>query len=251
MTPVVCSIGITDPWNAAGLGLDVAAIADCGARAVSVVVGVSAQDRHGIAVVHAVPPAIVAAQFAALREARVVAYRIGALCDAAAVAVIANEVARSGVPVVYDPVFAASAGGTFADAATRTAAVAALLPHVTLLTPNLAEAAELTASDVRDPREMTLAAETLRARGASSVLVKGGHLEGAVVDVLVDAEGTVAYEAPRLAGTLRGTGCLVACAAAVALGRGESLRDAVTFARAFVRSKFETRRAAGGMSLAY
>ncbi|MBD5604502.1 MAG: hydroxymethylpyrimidine/phosphomethylpyrimidine kinase, partial [Candidatus Eremiobacteraeota bacterium] len=45
----VCSIGTTDPWNAAGLGLDVLALAECGARALTVVAGVTAQDRHGIA----------------------------------------------------------------------------------------------------------------------------------------------------------------------------------------------------------
>jgi hydroxymethylpyrimidine/phosphomethylpyrimidine kinase len=83
------------------------------------------------------------------------------------------------------------------------------------------------------------------------VLVKGGHLVGAAVDVLVDREGTVVFEAPRLAGSLRGTGCLLGCAAAADLARGESLRAAVEYARAYVRARFGNARSVGGMTLAY
>jgi len=247
VTPVVCSIGSTDPWNAAGLGLDVLALSECGARPVTVVTGVTAQDRSGLAALHAVPPHIVAAQFMALRDAGVLAYRVGALPDAATAEAVAAQLAPARVPVVYDPVLTASGGGRFADAAL----VAGLLPVVRLLTPNIAEASELTGLPVDDVAGMEAAASALRARGADAVLVKGGHLGGAAIDVLVDEIGTVVYEASRLAGTLRGTGCLLACAAAAALARGEPTRDAVVYARAFVRAKFLAGRAAGGMRLAY
>jgi hydroxymethylpyrimidine/phosphomethylpyrimidine kinase len=247
VTPVVCSIGSTDPWNAAGLGLDILALTECGARPVTVVAGVTAQDRHGLAALHAVPPDIVTAQFEALRDAGVRAYRVGALPDAAAVKAVAAQLAPGRLPVVYDPVLAASGGGRFAAAAL----VARFLPAVTLLTPNLAEAAELTGLPVDDVAGMEAAGSALRTLGAAAVLVKGGHLGGAAIDVLVDERGTVVFEASRLAGTLRGTGCLLACAAAAALARGEPARDAVVYARAFVRAKFLAGRAAGGMRLAY
>ncbi len=250
--PVVCSVGSTDPWNAAGLGLDIRALAACGARPLTVVAGVTAQDRAGLSAVHAVPVAIVAAQFAALREARIGAYRIGALPDVATVQAVAAHLAGASAPVVLDPVLAASGGGSFADAATVEALCRLLLPLATLVTPNLAEAARLTgAPAVDDVDAMEVAGRALRARGAAAVLVKGGHLEGAAVDVLVDRDGTVVFEAPRLPGSLRGTGCLLGCAAAAALARTEPLRVAVEYARAFVRARFSSARNTGGMSVAY
>ncbi|MBD5635227.1 MAG: bifunctional hydroxymethylpyrimidine kinase/phosphomethylpyrimidine kinase, partial [Candidatus Eremiobacteraeota bacterium] len=83
--PAVCSIGCTDPWNAAGLGLDVRALAECGVHPLTVVAGVSAQDRTGIGALHAVPAEMVVAQLRSLRAAGIAAYRIGALLDVATV----------------------------------------------------------------------------------------------------------------------------------------------------------------------
>ena len=252
LSAVVCSIGCGDPWNAAGIGLDILALAECGVRAVTIVAGVTAQDRDGVAAVHAVPADVVAAQFHALRHARVAAYRVGALLDVETVDVVAALLATVRVPVVYDPVFAASAGGSFADGAVRAAVRARLLPHVSLVTPNLAEAAALVRSGPVDGVDaMERAAHSLREAGARAVLVKGGHLDGDAVDVFVDENGTIAFAAPRLPGSLRGTGCLLACGIAAALARGETTRDAIATARAFVRAKFASSRATGGMSLAY
>jgi hydroxymethylpyrimidine/phosphomethylpyrimidine kinase len=249
---VVCSIGSTDPWNAAGLGLDVRALAACGARPVSVVAGVTAQDRTGIAAAAALPGALVTAQLRGLAHAGIAAYRIGALLDVATVAAIAEHLATERVPVVFDPVLAASAGGSFADRATIEAILELLVPQATLLTPNLAEAAALTgAAAVDDIAGMEAAGAALRGRGAGAVLVKGGHLRGAAIDVLVTADQTIAFEAERLTGTLRGTGCLLACAVAAELARGAPLSGAVETARAFVRARFATAHHVGGMNVAY
>jgi hydroxymethylpyrimidine/phosphomethylpyrimidine kinase len=98
---------------------------------------------------------------------------------------------------------------------------------------------------------MEAAGHRLCARGAAAVLVKGGHLAGDAVDVLVHAGRTVIFEAPRLAGSLRGTGCLLACATAAALAHGESLPEGVARGRAFVQMKFASTLTAGGMRLAY
>ncbi len=255
--PLVCCIGTTEPWNVAGLGLDVRALAACGARAVSVVAGVSAQDGRGSGAASAVTPELIAAQFLALERAPIAAIRIGALLDAPSVAAVAAALAvrlqaSGAVPVVYDPVLASSAGWVFALDATVAALLRELVPLTTVLTPNLAEAARLVGRSEGDatPEIMARWGHALVAAGAASALVTGGHLADPV-DVLVDAAGEVRYAQPRLPGELRGTGCLLACALAAALGRGESLRVAVETARAFVRARFASAREIGGMRAAY
>ncbi len=256
---VVASIGTTDPWNAAGLGLDLRALAELGATGVTVTAAVSAQDRTGVHAVYAVASALVTAQFAALADAGIAAVRIGALVDAPTVVAVADALADATVPIVYDPVLAASGGGTFADPATQTAIVARLLPLVTVVMPNLREAGLLLG--VPEPRTvdgMVVAGRALRAAGAAAVLVTGGHLAGddasgasLVTDVLVDALGTTTFADARLPFELRGTGCLLAIGVAVALARGVSLREAVTDARSFVRAKILGGRLRGGMRVAY
>jgi hydroxymethylpyrimidine kinase/phosphomethylpyrimidine kinase len=249
--PVVCSIGTSEPWNAAGLGLDIRALAECGAYAVTVTAGVTAQDRTGVHAALAVPAALVEAELAALAEASIAAYRVGVLLDVATVEVIAAHLATVDVPVVYDPALAPSGGGRFGSDEVTRAIRRSLLPVVTLVTPNLVEAATLTERPVGERGSMEAAASVLVSLGAQAALVKGGHLPERTIDVLVDVEGTFAYEAERLPGTLRGTGCLLACSLAAALAQGLSLRDAVARARAFVRAKIAHPHERGGMSLAY
>ncbi|GAC1312260.1 MAG: bifunctional hydroxymethylpyrimidine kinase/phosphomethylpyrimidine kinase [Vulcanimicrobiaceae bacterium] len=253
--PLVCSIGTTEPWNVAGLGLDIRALAACGARAVSIVAAVSAQDGRGALEIAPIAPRMIDAPFAALARAPVSAYRIGALASAEAVAsVVAGLRRRSSggsVPIVYDPVLATSAGGTLASETTIAAIARELLPLVTVVTPNLAEAERLArttgaAGDGAWPPDRTQAmamsrwGRALVAAGAGAALVTGGHLAGDPVDVYVDAFGERSYADTRLPGDLRGTGCLLACALAAELARGAAMHDAISRARAFVRTRFAT-----------
>lgn len=249
--PIVCSIGCTDPWNAAGLGLDIRALAECGAYPVTVVAGITAQNRAGVSAASPTPPDLLAAQFASLAEAGIAAYRIGALLDIPTVTLVAEYLAGTRVPAVYDPVFAPSGGGSFAGAAVCDAIRERLVPIVAVVTPNLGEAALLAGREVSDVREMESAGRDFVARGAGAALIKGGHLRDSLADVLVDDAGTVVYEDRRLGAGLRGTGCLLAASLAVSLARGEPLRDAVATARTFVRTKIAHPQTRGGMSLAY
>ena len=251
MTPVVCSIGTTDPWNAAGVGLDIRALAECATYAVTVTAGVTAQDRDGVHAQSAMPAELVEAQLAALSGASIAAYRVGALLDTATVRVVARHLAVARVPVVYDPALAPSGGGRFGSDDVVAALRELLLPVVTLVTPNLYEAATLAQFAVSDTVSMEAAAKALVALGARAALVKGGHLPERTLDILVSAGGTFVYEAERLPGTLRGTGCLLACALAASLAHGLGLPDAVARARAFVRTKLAEPIERGGMPLAY
>jgi len=270
--PVVCSIGCSDPWNAAGLGLDITALRACGARPVTVVAGVTAQDRRGVHLAAAIAPELIGAQLEALRDAGIAAYRIGALLDEASVEAVALWLEQTPTLAVYDPVIAPSAGGTFAGRSVVESIRRRLMPLVTLATPNFTEARELARRDEpdaragfgetlgpRDPPEPVVGSEAMECvaralveRGARAVLVTGGDLTGAAIDLLVDGDGSVAFEGPRFPGTLRGTGCLLSCGIAAALAHGETVRDAVAAGRAFVRARFESRAIeTGGMRLAY
>jgi hydroxymethylpyrimidine/phosphomethylpyrimidine kinase len=83
---------------------------------------------------------------------------------------------------------------------------------------------------------MEQAGETLRGYGAQAVLVKGGHLAHAPIDVLVTRDGVTRFTGERLDATLRGTGDLLAGAIAARLGWGDDLATAIMCARQFVRA---------------
>jgi hydroxymethylpyrimidine/phosphomethylpyrimidine kinase len=248
----VLSVGTTHPWNAAGIGLDLRVGAELGVRVLNVVCAVSAQDAQGLHALHAIPSAVVRAQFAAIPWDRVGAIRVGAIGSAEGVYAVAQAAGTSAAPLVVDPVFAATLGGELADEPAIRAIRDALATLPTaILTPNIAEASVLLGGRRVSRDNLEACAAELQARGARAVLLKGGHLDETPLDVLATADGVLRFEGERLAGQMRGTGCTLAMALACALARGEELAAAVAFARAFVREKIAHAVQLGGMRVAY
>ena len=125
-----------------------------------------------------------------------------------------------------------------------------LLPRAFLLMPNLAEAEALTDSSVRTVGEMERAARSLAKMGARNVLVKGGHLDGDAVDVLVLEDGNSRiYTAPRIPTRhTHGTGCTYSAAVTAGLAQGLALPEAVDRAKKFVTEAIRTNPGLGGAS---
>ena len=92
-----------------------------------------------------------------------------------------------------------------------------LLPHVSLITPNLPEAAALLdAPHAQSEREMLEQGRALLALGCGAVLMKGGHLDDAESpDWLFTREGEQRFTAPRVqTKNTHGTGCTLSAALA-------------------------------------
>ena len=72
--------------------------------------------------------------------------------------------------------------------------------------------------------------------GARNVLVKGGHLRGDALDLLVLEDGGVhEFSAPRIETRhTHGTGCTYSAAITAELAKGTSLVEAVSIAKTFV-----------------
>jgi len=239
MKTLVISIGTTHPWNVAGVGRDLVVAGARDVRVFTAVAAVSAQVASGVTALHAVPADVLRAQLAALPWDAAGAVRIGALATLANVRAVADLVrARPALPTVLDPVFAASSGGELLEAAGRFAIrdELATLPNV-VMTPNLAEAAEMLGVEPIARESLSQAASALQRLGAHAVLLKGGHLDGDPVDALATAEGVELFSEPRVAASMRGTGCTLAMALACELANGTPLRHAVHAARAYVRAE--------------
>jgi hydroxymethylpyrimidine/phosphomethylpyrimidine kinase len=112
-----------------------------------------------------------------------------------------------------------------------------------VLTPNLDEAAWLLGLPaVRSVEEAAEAGRALVAYGFGAVLVKGGHRERGAVDVLCMPGRTRLLTGKRLPRTpeRRGTGCRLASALSVELGRGRSLEVATRRAKVHVSRYLRT-----------
>ena len=241
-----------DSSGGAGVDADLEAVHWSGASAVVVVTAETQQGSGGLLELGARPPREWSREAERALEEGVDAVKIGLLpgaehVHAAAELIRGLRCGPKAVPVVVDPVLAPSLGGRFLDEGGVKALRDALLPTGCILTPNIDEAAELTGRDAallkERPKARLEVAEELIELGAGGVLLKGGHAEGELLELVCEPGADPEWlRFERRKGALRGTGCRHSTAVAVALGRGLGLLDAASAASAWIGSLIEAQR---------
>lgn len=239
----VLVIAGSDSSGGAGLARDLQTLAYFGTEALCALTAVTAQSDTELRRVYPLPPDLVCAQInAALDTRRIGAVKIGMLSTRAIVlAVAACLPPRSAVPLVLDPVLAASSGGALLDADGREALRQTLLPRATLVTPNIPESALLLGTvPATTEAEMLEQARALLALGPAAVLIKGGHGAGTqAVDVLLTEGHTPRrFTSPRRRHPVRGSGCALASGIAAALADGLGVEAACRRAKRHVSELF-------------
>jgi hydroxymethylpyrimidine/phosphomethylpyrimidine kinase len=239
MTAIALTIAGSDSSGGAGIQADLKTFSALGVYGASVITALTAQNTLGVEGVHVVPPDFVRAQMRAVAsDLAVGAIKIGMLATSAVIGAVAEGLGDfPEVPVVLDPVMVAASGDPLLEADAVEALRTVLIPHATLVTPNLAEAAILLGQSVASSEyEMAAQALKLHETGARAVLIKGGHSAGeAAIDILFGGDEPVSFEAPRVETTnTHGTGCTLSAAIAAELAKGADLAEAVGAAKTYV-----------------
>ncbi len=236
-TARILIIAGSDSGGGAGIQADIKTITMLGGHAMTAVTAITAQNTVGVTAVHPVPTETILAQIDAIvSDIGVDAVKIGMVGSAFAASQVASRLERlkaeqPGLPIVFDPVMAATSGSVLADDAT-VAAFGRLMDISTVTTPNLPELKRLTSEE--DP---VAAALHLVGQHGCAVLIKGGHEEGdALADALIETDNMTSWQGQRIDTTsTHGTGCTLASGIALFLAEGCSLPDSVARAREFVR----------------
>jgi hydroxymethylpyrimidine/phosphomethylpyrimidine kinase len=235
----VLVIAGSDSSGGAGIARDLATLGVLKVHALCAVTAITVQSETRVFQIQPLSAELVVAQIEASLARAPGAIKIGMLANAAIVRAVAATLPLQ-VPVVLDPVLAASSGAELLDAAGR-AALPQLLPRVTLLTPNIPEAGRLLgAAPAEDETTLIEQGRALLELGPAAVLLKGGHANGPeAVDLLVSrAQPVQRLRALRRGGTRRGTGCALSSAIAAYLAQGMSVAESCARAKAHVDTLF-------------
>ncbi len=237
--PLALAIAGSDSGGGAGIQADLKTFHQWGVYGTSVVTAVTAQNTLGVQAVHALPPAMVAAQIASVAaDLPPGGVKVGMLANAAIARAVAEAAERWGLGgFVLDPVMVATSGDVLLSADAVAWIRGELVPMAGVVTPNWPEAAMLTGVADESVEGMEEAARALVEGGAGAALVKGGHLGGdEVVDLFWDGRVRRVFRGPRIdTPHTHGTGCTLSAALAAGLARGAPLADAAAGAVAWVR----------------
>ncbi|MBR0643530.1 bifunctional hydroxymethylpyrimidine kinase/phosphomethylpyrimidine kinase [Roseomonas hellenica] len=231
----------SDSGGGAGIQADIKTVTALGGYAMTAITALTAQNTLGVQGVMPVPVDFIRQQMRlVLDDIGADAIKTGMLQDSPTIEAVLAELPRD-VPLIADPVMVAKGGHPLLHPEAIETLKARLIPAAALVTPNLPEAELLAGHAIAGEADMERAGRTILALGTGAVLMKGGHMEGAVlVDLLVTAAGTARFEAPRIdTRHTHGTGCTLASAIATGLAQGMPLHDAVARARRYVRAAIQ------------
>jgi hydroxymethylpyrimidine/phosphomethylpyrimidine kinase len=239
--PVVLTIAGSDSGGGAGIPTDLRTMTALGAFGTCAVTCVTAQNLAGVTAVAPIPPAVVKAQIEAVANGFPVrAVKTGMLFSREIIHAVVEALDAARFPsVVVDPVMAAASGARLLEPDAEAAYARELLPRATVMTPNLDEAEVLWGRPVTTEAEMVEAATALARRFKTAVFLKGGHLAGDPVDLLVHGDEVHRWQDGRVGGVLtHGSGCTLSAAVAARLALGDDLAEACAAGRRFVREAF-------------
>ena len=224
MNEVILFVGGTDPSGGAGLPADLKTASALGFHGCPAVAAVTVQNSGNVLSWESVTSEILLKQLRAVYDdgplAGVKSGMLGSRENASALAGFIRD-KLNGIPYIIDPVLAAGGGRSLADTSMVDLLRNELLPLCTLCTPNIDEAEILSGTTIKNTESMIEAGRVIIRFGAEAVLVKGGHLSGNPVDILVSDKGYTAFSGSRITGeNVHGTGCTLAAAAVALLAAG-------------------------------
>ncbi|MER8974085.1 MULTISPECIES: hydroxymethylpyrimidine/phosphomethylpyrimidine kinase [unclassified Mesorhizobium] len=240
----VLVVGGSDSSGGAGIARDIETIASIGVRTCLAVTALTVQTHDAVLEILHSPPSLVADQMrAALQANEVAAIKIGMLGTAETIAAVAAVLRENRqVPAVLDPVLASTSGRALLEAAAIAVMKRDLMPLCRLVTPNLPELAHLIGSELAVDEDGALRqGQRLLAAGPQALLIKGGHASGLrSTDILLRSDHEpIHVDTPRLATSMRGTGCMLASAIAAHLAKAKPLEDCVRESKRLVFATFQ------------
>ena len=190
------TIATSDSGGGAGIQADLKAFARCGVHGTSAIVALTAQNTHEVVSVETLPRQFILDQVRAVAsDIGVDAVKIGMLFDEPTINAVAEALELvNDAPVVVDPVMVAESGAVLLKPEAKRALIERILPKAAVVTPNLAEARELTGlGGEASPEQL---ARAVHALGPGAAVVTGGHIEDGA-DRFFDAERLERIEGAR------------------------------------------------------
>lgn len=237
--PAVLTIAGSDSGGGAGIQADLKTISALGCYGTSAITAITAQNTMGINNIFELPAAVVTDQIkAVIEDIKPHAIKIGMIPNPALLKAIFDIlILYPEIPVILDPVMIATSGHRLVEKDTIELMKTVLIPLAALVTPNLDEAAILTAMEISTVEEMKIAAHQILNFGGQAVLIKGGHLKGnKLYDVYLDKKGRefIFGNDSIPSQNTHGTGCTLSSAIACFIARNMEMPEAIKNAESYV-----------------
>ncbi len=233
----VLTIAGSDCSGGAGIQADLKTITSHKMYGMSAITALTAQNTVGVFGVMEVEPEFVKNQLDCIfQDIYPDAIKIGMVSNVEIIKAIARKLEEYNAKnIVVDPVMVSTSGCKLISDEAKEALMEHLFPKASVITPNLFEAEVLAEMTIKSEEDMVKAAEIIYEKTTTSVLIKGGHLDGVAADLLYNGSITNWYRTNRVDNSnTHGTGCTLSSAIACNIAGGKSLEESIQYAKDYI-----------------
>lgn len=236
------TIAGSDSSGGAGIQADLKTFSAIGTYGMSVITAITAQNTEGVFAVEELSREIIKKQIQVIfADIEPAAVKIGMVSSAEIILDIVEMLKRYNPKyLVVDPVMISKSGYSLLKPKAKGNLIKYLIPMAYLITPNVPEAEEITGIEIKSLDDMKMVGEKILALGSKYVLMKGGHLEGDAIDVLIGKDVFEVYKSKRInKKNTHGTGCTISSAITAHLALGYDIKEAVALSKKYITEAIE------------
>lgn len=236
------TIAGSDSSGGAGIQADLKTFSAIGTYGMSVITAITAQNTEGVFAVEELSREIIKKQIQVIfADIEPAAVKIGMVSSAEIILDIVEMLKRYNPKyLVVDPVMISKSGYSLLKPEAKGNLIKYLIPMAYLITPNVPEAEEITGIEIKSLDDMKMVGEKILALGPKYVLMKGGHLEGDAIDVLIGKDVFEVYKSKRInKKNTHGTGCTISSAITAHLALGYDIKEAVALSKKYITEAIE------------
>jgi len=227
---IALSIAGSDSSGGAGIQADLKAFTTLNIHGVTTITCITAQNTKHVKAIYKLPTKIVEGQIdTILDDMHISAAKTGMLYDKDIVNVVAKKITQYDLKTVVDPVMAATSRDILSKQDLTAAIKKRLIPKAYVVTPNVFEASILAGLEINTADDVKKACREIYRIGPKYVLIKGGHLEGKLVqDALFDGKKFTIFSLPRIPNKkAHGSGCALSALITGLIALGKNPEEAV------------------------
>ena len=243
LSKTVLVIAGSDPSGGAGIQADLKTLTSMGVYGMTAITALTVQNTSGVSDILEIPINFVVNQInSCLSDIKVNAVKIGMLHNSNLISAVYKSLSENGIiendqiKIILDPVMVAKGGHKLLEFEAIDALKDLISKSKPILTPNIPEAEILTGLKIKNLTDMKKAGKEIIKLGASSVILKGGHMKTEVItDFLIGSTKIYPIKTKKiLTNHTHGTGCTMASALSAGLAKSFKIEKAFKIAHAYV-----------------
>lgn len=231
------TIAGSDSSGGAGVQADLKTFSAIGTYGMSVITAITAQNTLGVIEVEDLSKNIIKKQIEAVfDDIYPKALKIGMVSSPEIILEIVDTLKKYNPKyVVVDPVMISKSGYSLLKPESKETLIKKLIPISYIITPNIPEAEEISGRKIKDIEDMKEVGREILKLGPQYVLMKGGHLDGDAVDVLIGDDVFEVFKSEKInRKNTHGTGCTLSSAITSYLALGFDIVNAVKHSKEYI-----------------